>query len=768
MVVKRVTFCTSRRQKDAVLINRTLSQSILYAHTLPECDESVWEPLTRHLKEVAEIAAVYASAFGARDWGEILGQCHDLGKGSAEFQQYLRRSNDSANAGAEDNNLGTRVDHSTFGARYVSKQIGGWKGRLLAFALAGHHTGLPDDVAEEAGERATLTNRLDPARRDLPYVDDPGLNFPAITVPWQISTPEQAAWSLAFFTRMIFSCLIDADRGCTEAFCEPDRSKDRSEPRATLSELEFALTGYLTKLSATAPASPVNACRAEVLQDSLGAASLEAGFFSLQVPTGGGKTLSSLAFALRHAEFHSGMRRVIVAIPFTSIIEQTADVYRQALGEMADRAVVEHHTNLSPLRDTRANQLGTENWDAPLIVTTNVQFLESLFAAGPTPCRKLHRIAGSIIILDEAQTIPVDLLTPTLAALRELVDHYRCSVVLCTATQPALEQRSEFPQGLSGVRQIIPSPERLFSRLKRVEVRNVGRLTDSELAERLVANSQVLCIVNTRRHASDLFDRLAAQAPGSAFHLSTLMCGAHRRAVLSIIKERLRSRQLCQIVSTQLIEAGVDIDLPVVYRAAAGFDSIAQAAGRCNREGRLAVGETYVFDAEQDPPPGILREAAQCAKELRSLWQDPLLPGAVREYFQRFYWGRRDRWDAKNILSMFSLDLYRGTTRFQFREAEDAYRLIDDRALPILIPYDEKAKGFLRALANGQVEYVSQRYLQPYLVSVPERTLRSLENAGIVQAHESGVYLLIRQDAYSDKRGLRLEPLQLDPSLWGV
>lgn len=725
-----------------------------------------WEPLSKHLEEVAETAANYASAFGAQDWGRILGECHDLGKGSAEFQQYLRTSSDPADAGVEGNNPGARVDHSTFGARYVAKRIGDWKGRLLAFAIAGHHTGLSNDVADDAGERSTLTNRLDPARA-IPHVDDPGLNFPSIKLPWQMSTPEQAAPSLALFTRMIFSCLIDADRTCTEAFCDPESGRNRSEPRPILNQLEVALTAHLTELVSIAPATPVNACRAEVLQHCLDAASLEPGFFSLQVPTGGGKTLSSIAFALRHAALHPAMRRVIMAIPFTSIIEQTADVYRRALGEIADRAVVEHHTNITPMRDTRANQLGTENWDAPLIVTTNVQLLESLFAAGTTRCRKLHRIARSIIILDEAQTIPVDLLTPTLTTLRELVEHYRCSVVLCTATQPALEKRSEFPQGLSCVRQIVPSPERLFLRLNRVEVKNAGKLNDTELVERLIANPQVLCIVNTRRHASELFERLAAQAPAS-FHLSTLMCGAHRRSVLSMIRDHLRNGEPCRIVSTQLIEAGIDIDLPVVYRAAAGFDSIAQAAGRCNREGRLTAGVTYVFDAEQEPPPGLLREAAQCAKEIRSRWPDPLLPAAIQDYFQRFYWGRRDRWDAKNILSMFSLDRYRGTTRFQFREAERAYRLVEDRSLPILIPYDEIARGFLRALASSQVEFIMQRHLQPYLVSVPERTLRSLESAGIVQSHESGVYLLIRQDAYSDKKGLRLEPLQLDPSLWGV
>jgi CRISPR-associated endonuclease/helicase Cas3 len=740
---------------------------IAYAHTLLGQGESSWEPLSKHLEDVAEKAATYAIAFGGQEWARILGGCHDLGKRSAAFQRYLRLSADAVDAGVE-GNAGAHVDHSTFGARFVANRVGGWKGRLLAFAIAGHHTGLPNDVSSDgANERSTLTSRLDPVN-SIPDVDDLNLNLPTLTFPWPTPTPDRAAWSLAFFTRMLFSCLVDADRTCTEAFCSPDSARDRAVARPSLSELEVALTAHLEKLGASAPASPVNACRADVLRGCLEAAIREPGFFSLQVPTGGGKTLSSLAFALRHANFHPGMRRVIIAIPFTSIIEQTADVYRLALGEFAERALVEHHTNIAPVRDTRANQLGTENWDAPLIVTTNVQLLESLFAARTTACRKLHRIAGSVIILDEAQTIPVDLLTPTLAVLRELVEHSRCSVVLCTATQPALEQRQEFPQGLSGVRQIIPSPERLFLRLNRVELKHAGRLTDTELVERLVASPQVLCIVNTRRHASELFDRLVLEASASSLHLSTLMCGAHRRSVLSKIKERLDNGQLCRIISTQLIEAGVDIDLPVVYRASAGFDSIAQAAGRCNREGRLAKGLIYVFDADRDPPPGTLREGAQCARELWHRYPNPLSPDAIREYFQRFYWGRRDRWDAKNILRMFSLDRYRNTTRFQFRDAEEAYRLIEDSSIPILIPFDERATGFLRSLASGQVEFIPQRYLQAYLVSVPARALRRLESDGIVQAHESGVYLLIREDAYSANRGLRLEAIQLDSTLWGV
>jgi CRISPR-associated endonuclease/helicase Cas3 len=576
----------------------TIPGKDLYAHSAAEGE---WEKLDRHLSEVARSAQEYAAVFGAREWGAVLGKCHDLGKASDAFQTYLKQSQprDSHNAGAE--NLESkdaavrRVDHSTFGARYVMQQASiKLFGELLAYCIAGHHAGLADAVpADDATGASALRSRLDPLRQVIPAVDDPGLTLPALTLPFHLKQGD-LAFPLAFFTRMLFSCLIDADRSCTEAFCDASKAHERSAPRPPLVDLSAQLDIYLAELQQHADASPVNDIRRGVLEECRAMARLAPGFFSLQVPTGGGKTLSSLAFALRHAEARH--HRVIVAIPFTSIIEQTADVYRRALGPAAAHGLVEHHTNVQPERETRANQLASENWDAPLIVTTNVQLFESMFAAATTPCRKLHRLAKSIIILDEAQTLPVELLAPTLRALRELVEHYGCSVVLCTATQPALQRRDDFPLGLADVKPIISNPQELFERLRRVEVHHAGKLNNGELVRRLSAENKVLAIVNTRPHAARLFSELRTLVEAdSCFHLSTLMCGAHRRMILKYIRRRVKDGP-CRVVSTQLIEAGVDLDFPVVYRAEAGFDSIAQAAGRCNREGRLSgQGKTYVF-----------------------------------------------------------------------------------------------------------------------------------------------------------------------------
>jgi CRISPR-associated endonuclease/helicase Cas3 len=397
-----------------------------FAHTLSGHPPADWESLAAHLDKVAHTASTFADAFGARFWGEALGRCHDLGKLSDEFQLYLRNAGTaSVDAGVEDESTpGKRVDHSTFGARFVAQAAEKVPGQLLAFCIAGHHTGLPDETSsDDATQRSTLRHKLDPAAYRIPIVAAPNISLPTLTLPLKPTAAGRVdvPFQLAFFTRILFSCLIDADRTRTEEFCDPEASTERSQLgsgmcRPSLAALKNELDDCLRKKQKEAEPTEVNRQRAIILNYCREAADLPPGFFSLNVPTGGGKTLSSLAFALTHAVKYK-LGRVVMAIPFTSIIEQTADVYRAALGPLVAAGLVEHHTNLQPTRDTRSNQLGSENWDAPLIVTTNVQMLESLFAYRTTPCRKLHNLARSVTVLDEAQTIPVELLRPALAAL---------------------------------------------------------------------------------------------------------------------------------------------------------------------------------------------------------------------------------------------------------------------------------------------------------------------------------------------------------------
>lgn len=387
--------------------------------------------------------------------------------------------------------------------------------------------------------------------------------------------------------------------------------------------------------------TPVNRARQRVLADCRSASKLEPGFFSLTVPTGGGKTLSSMAFALEHA-VRFGKERVIYVIPYTSIIEQNADVFRKAVG---DEYIIEHHSNLDENDSTPKARLAAENWDAPIIVTTSVQFFESLFAAKPSRCRKLHNIVNSVIVLDEAQLVPTEYLEPILATMKLLCEHYNVTFVLCTATQPAFETQDDYPQfpGLpkGSVREIIQDVPGLYRELRRVEVLPIDTKTVwtwQEIAEKLKSFDKVLCVVSDRKSCRELH----ALMPKGTYHLSALMCAQHRSDCIADIKEKLKTTEPVRVISTQLVEAGVDIDFPVVYRAMAGLDSIAQTAGRCNREGKLktngGLGRVVVFTPQRKAPAGILRKATETtARLLDSGLKDPISHEAFGPYFSELY-----------------------------------------------------------------------------------------------------------------------------------
>ncbi|MFT4267996.1 MAG: CRISPR-associated endonuclease Cas3'', partial [Xenophilus sp.] len=495
---------------------RRTSMPPFFAHSLPGEDESRWQPLAAHLLNVGAAAGESASVFNAQMLATVLGWLHDLGKYTLPFQERLRGSP-------------LRVDHSTHGARMAQQHLGP-AGQLLAYAIAGHHAGLANGRGE--GERTVLADRLtaelpvlDPAwRQDITLPDK--LGMPAGFKPYgqdRRQAKDRLPFQLAFLTRMLFSCLVDADFIDTERFYlqanqKPDhRSSGQAAP--SLEALRDQLDGHLGQFRAD---SGVNRLRSDILRHVRRQATLDPGLFSLTVPTGGGKTLASLAFALDHAIVH-GLRRVIFVIPFTSIVEQNAAVFRKALGPLGEAAVLEHHSafvQADPPRDDPERyqsleklKLAMENWDAPIVVTTAVQFFESLFAAKPSQCRKLHNIAGSVVVLDEAQTMPLKLLRPCVAAIDELARNYRSSVVLCTATQPALEAPA-FEGGLTGVRELAPEPPRLFKQLERVRVRHLGVLSDEALAGHMRSREQVLCIVNNRRHARAVYQAMA-DLPGA-------------------------------------------------------------------------------------------------------------------------------------------------------------------------------------------------------------------------------------------------------------
>jgi len=680
------------------------------------------------------LAAQFAAAFDAAAWGRLAGLWHDLGKYRPEFQRRIRGSRE-------------QVEHAGVGAALA------WERQLvpLAFIIAGHHAGLANPTTR-AGGVASLVDRLSENRAPLAEVRGmnagecaPDCPVPALPAWAKLAADaprhveEAAKRSLEFWTRMLFSALVDADYLATERFCSPARHASR-RPAQDLAGLCQRLDRRLAEFAVE---SEVHRVRRAVLDDCVRAAARQPGVFSLTVPTGGGKTLSSMAFALRHAIRH-GLRRVVVAIPFTSIIEQSAAVYRDVFGA---EQVVEHHSNLdeSALLERYgetevARRLAAENWDAPIVVTTNVQLFESLFANRPSRCRRLHNLAQSVLILDEAQALPPGFLTPVLDALRELVDHYGCTVVLSTATQPALARRAALPAGLEDVHEIVENPTELARALTRVEVRwpEDRDPTDfADLAGRIAGERQVLAIVHRRQDARELAGVLPA---ADRYHLSALMCPAHRAEVLIRVRTALKEGRPCRLVSTQVVEAGVDVDFPVVFRALAGLDSLVQAAGRCNREGGLrdahgrpVRGRFEIFQGPTEPPPGILRRGLETTRAMLARHGHTLSfgdPSVTEEYFRLLF--------AAVSLDVKGIQAERA--RLNFATTAERFRLIESATWPVIVPWGGAPERLAAHTAFPTRE--TFRSLQPFTVQVYEQQLRELQRAGALGQIGHGLFSL--------------------------
>ena len=714
-------------------------------------------------------------------WAQLAGQWHDLGKYRAGFQRYLSQT-ENPNAHIEGKVGGREKTHSAAGALWAMRSLeathgknGALASRVLAYLIAGHHAGL-DDWHGGLKERLAQDDCKVELKEALDAMPPKGVLDSGDFVPDLRSIPGGSA-GFALWVRLLFSCLVDADFLDTEAHFDAGKTA-RREGFPALDQMRTALDTHMDAVSEKVSPSPVNTLRADILRQCRDKAALSAGFFSLTVPTGGGKTLSSLAFALEHAKAH-GKRRVIYAIPYTSIIEQTADVFRDVFKTLGDEVLIEHHSqaDAADRDETARSRLACENWDAPLVVTTNVQLLESLFSAKTSRCRKLHNLVGSVIVLDEAQQLPPEYLQPVLDALNLLVKHYGVTVVLCTATQPALSTTDYFDprsnlRGLDNVREIIDEPDALFAALKRVQVELPPDWTActpwADLAQQIVAEECALVIVNTRKAARNLQQLL----PPDTLHLSALMCGAHRKDVIDQIKVRLAARRDGQdlrplrVVSTQLVEAGVDIDFPVVFRALAGLDSIAQAAGRCNREGRLAsTGRVVVFVPPEPPPMGHLRKGAQaCISALHGQHADPLARALFATYFRLFY--SAVDLDSKKIVPMLKVEK---DLAVQFRLASDAFRLIDDQdSATVLVRYPahrSELDGLLGKLASEGPARWLMRKLQRYTVSIPKRVADRMLLEGSLSLPMPGLYLQHETDGlYHPLLGLQVEDVPFNPS----
>jgi CRISPR-associated endonuclease/helicase Cas3 len=739
-----------------------------------------------------------------------------LGKYREGFQRYIR-STVGANAHIEGKlPTGSEKTHSAAGALWALKHLGDRRGpegvviaRVLQYLIAGHHAGLDN---WEGGLKLRLSH--DDAKRELAdtlggepprEILDPPLSLPAID-QMPVEAHEAIPGRFALWVRMLFSALVDADFLDTEAFMTPSDAGRRTAPALSMTDLLTCFNAYMTRkaqgvASAGLANSRVNCQRAQVLQACREKAYRAPGTFTLTAPTGGGKTLAGLAFALTHAAKHA-KRRVVMAIPYTSIIEQTAEVYREVFAALGEDIVLEHHSNSESDEgaETARSRLACENWDAPVVVTTNVQLFESLFARKTSRCRKLHNLADAVLVIDEAQLLPVEFLQPVVDLLRLLVQDHGVTVLLCTATQPTLtEQRRFGGQGLRSyapgeVTAVIDDEVGLYRALKRVQVRLPPDLKTpqpwTDTAAQVAQHEAVLAIVGRRADAKTLYDELRREAGAEGlWHLSALMCPQHRSEVIADIKAALQQRhetlsrseraRPVRVVSTQLVEAGVDLDFPVVYRALAGLDSIAQAAGRCNREGRFAMGDVHVFVPPKPPPPGLLRNAAQACT---AVWDgltpedDPLALERMGRYFGRLFADAHSL-DAKGICDALKLQIDKQDQALavRFRDASDAFRLIDekDSATVFVRWHSERCRDnvdmLIHTLKRDGPERWLMRKLQRYGVTIYQHDLKRLLAAGDVREVGPGLYAQADSDVFYDPvLGARLDGAPGDPAAFFV
>lgn len=713
-----------------------------YGHS---SEDGRFQLLSEHLNNTAKLAAEFAEPFGASEAAYLLGLAHDIGKYSDKFQKKIRVR------GTE-----LKVDHSTAAAQELVKI-----NKLLAYCAAGHHGGLPDGGGKFDGtDKPTLEGRLRRAIENYSQFSEE-IELKAPTKPIKIKPIGKGGFTCSFFTRMLFSCLVDGDYLDTAAFMD-----GYNDNRHTVNIIELAerLNKHLRKFDN--PVRDIDIKRSEILKDCFAASHDNRGLYTLTVPTGGGKTLSSLAFALNHAKEHD-LSHVIYVIPYTSIIEQTVSVFSEALGAenvLAHYAIAEYDDNDD---DMSQKTLAVQNWDTPLIVTTAVQFFESLFSNKPSKCRKLHNIANSVIIFDEAQMLPIQYLIPCIRAISELVINYGCSVVLCTATQPALEKFFIEDSVNIKSKEICKNPTELYEFFRRTSIRYRGVMSNADLASELEKFNQVLCIVNTRKLAGEVFDLLPDKG---RYHLSTLMTPVHRKRVLEDIRDSLKNGQTCRVVATSLIEAGVDVDFPIVYRAEAGLDSILQAAGRCNREGKRPLtdstvnvftpenGETSLF--RQDIKLfALTREKYTDDKDLSSLQ-------AIRYYFELLHKTKGTFLDRDKIVDTFE-DGICNNLSFPFKTVADNFKLIDTSTKQLFIPIDINnddnkhkilsAAQIYNALLKHEYSKSVIREAGKYTVEIWPDHYSSLYKSGDLTEIEDGLAVLNNLTLYSKEKGLSLK-----------
>lgn len=710
------------------------------------------QPLTSHLVGTARYARDFAAEFGCGDAGEFCGLLHDIGKGSEASQKRMY-----------DPEHHPRVDHSTAGAKEalnISQE-----NLPAAVAIAAHHSGLMDVGSPRVAEEGTFFGRMKSSIPD--YSRWKTDVYPGLRLKEEKVTPAFSdVFGIGFFTRMLYSCLVDADYLDTEGFM---RRNIQRGGYCTKEELAEKFQSHIAKWTEKAEdlrkvqsegveiseADRLCISRTDILQECMEKGKeLPRGLYTLTVPTGGGKTTASMGFALNHICSRE-MKRIIYVIPYTSIIDQNAEVFEDILG---NENVVEHHSgvlyDLTEGEDgeiQRRKALATENWDAPVIVTTAVQFFESLFGNRSSVCRKLHNLANSVIIFDEAQTLPIPYLKPCVASMAELVKNYRSTVVLCTATQPALGQMFQKYLPQTEMQEICGHTQDLFAQFERVTLENRGVLSLAELEKLLRGQRQVLCVVNTRRTAQKLYQDLKGEG---VYCLTTLLCPVTRKRKIAEIKKRLSEGKECVVIATSLIEAGVNLDFYQVYRQEVGLDSLIQAAGRCNRNGERTAGESMVYSFRLEGEEN--RFQAQSVAAMRETWrryEKVNSPEAITFYFSylRSLLGEENL-DQKGIMK--ALD--GKSNLLPFKTVAERFKLIENSMRTVYIPVDG-TKDLLKQVAEGTADRNTFRRLGQYAVNVYEQHFAALWEHGCLEEISRNVFVLRDMNQYNEDTGLQME-----------
>lgn len=719
-------------------------QNMIFISHIKKTDHWIIQTNEEHCKSVAVLTRHFTEEFGFGSIGYVIGLLHDKGKEKRDFQIYIR------NVSGYDKTLTTwhNKDHAYVGALLAKQLYQGALYILISYPIMGHHTGLQDYYDFEKKMQLTIPKEILPCRPEK------------ITIP--PIHPEKRDFH--HIIRMLFSALVDADYLDTERFMNPDNYKKR-ENNTTLKTLNLKLEVFLKQLKRDAVVSPVNKIREQIQDTCRKSAPSSTGFYSLTVPTGGGKTLSSLVWALQHALKHS-KKRIIIAIPYTSIIIQTANILTKIFGE---ENVLEHHSNLevdekddSPI--SQQKKLATENWDYPIIVTTNVQLFESMFSNKPSKCRKLHNICNSVLILDEVQTLPTEHLQPIIDSLETYQKLFNISVLFTTASMPALTgehkgcNTSVVLQGIKNITEIIPASYLLHEKLRRVHLHfDKEHSNYDEIVQRLRKYNKVLCIVNTRRDAYEIYSRL--QDPESTIHLSKMMCPKHIRTSIEKLNHKLKNDSVLRVISTQLIEAGVDIDFPTVFRQEAGLDSILQAAGRCNREGKLKIGESYIFSLEKEHPlpPGHISNAVNAFRNMKITENtDVFSPNAMKEFFRQFY-SRVSSFDKgpDGDTSMIQDLLYKPED-FCFKTASEQFNLIDDNSISVIVNWENSFELVERLKQEGS-HYKLMKELAQYSVSIRKHDFDTLCKDKMIEEIIEGIYWIPDREQYNEETGLTIK-----------